>query len=119
MENTGLDSDVPTGPPQVVSGKVWLCSLLGYVNTMRRNCPNVTHPPDDWLTDGAQLYSSGQNPSAVGGSSIQPDTSRDKLLVNIQRTLDKHTRRNTAIEVGKSILISRRKTGKTEWQNSK
>ena len=29
----------------------------------------------------------------------QPDTSRDQSLVNIQRTLDEHTRRNTAIEL--------------------
>ena len=99
MENSGLDSGVPTGTPQVVTGEAWLRSLLGYVNTMKRKCSNVTHPPDDWLTDGAKLYSLGQNPSAVGGSSIQPDTSRDQLLEKIQWTLDKHTRRNTAIEL--------------------
>ena len=99
MDVTGLGSDVPTGPPQVVSSEAWLQSLLGYVNTMRRNCPNVTHPLDDWLTDGAHLLSSGQNPSAVGGSSIQPDTSRDQKLEQIERTLDEHTRRNTAIEL--------------------
>ena len=99
MENSGLDSDVPTGPPQVVSGEAWLQSLLGYVNTIRQNCPNVSHPPDDWLTDGAQLYSLGQNPSAVGGSSIQPDTSRYQKLEKIERTLDEHTRSSTALEI--------------------
>ena len=80
MENSGLDSDVPTGSPQVVTGEAWLCSLTGYVNTMRQNYPNVSHPSDEYLTEGAKLYSSGQNPSAVGGSSVQLDTSRDLQL---------------------------------------
>ena len=80
MENSGLDSDVPTGPPKVAPGEAWLHKLLGYVNTMRTNYPNVSHPPDDWLTDGAQLYSSGQDPLAVGGSSIQLNISRDQKL---------------------------------------
>ena len=99
MDVTGLGSDMPTGPPQVVSGEAWLQSLLGYVNTMRRNCPNITHPSDDWLTDGANLLSSGQNPSAVGGSTFQSDSSVDQSLVDIRRTLDEHIRRNTAIEL--------------------
>ena len=99
MENSGLDSDMPTGPPQVVTGDAWLRSLAGYVNTMRQNYPNVSHPSDEYLTEGANLYSSGQNPSAVGGSSVQPDTSRDQKLEKIERTLDKHTRRNTALEL--------------------
>ena len=66
---------------------------------MRQNCPNVSHPSDEYLTEGANLYSSGQNPSAIGGSSIQPDTSRDLKLEKIERTLDEHTRRNTALEL--------------------
>ena len=76
MENSGLDSDMPTRPPQVVTGEAWLRSQMGYVNTMKQNCPNISHPLDEYLTEGANLYSSGQNPSAIGGSSIQPDTSR-------------------------------------------
>ena len=90
---------MPTGPPQVVTGEAWLRSLIGYVNTMRQNCPNVSHPSDEFLTEGANLYSSGQNPSAVGGSSIQLDTSKDLKLEKIERTLDEHTRRNTALEL--------------------
>ena len=80
MENSGLDSDVPTGPPQVVTGEAWLHSLRGYVNTMRQNYPNVSHPSVEYLTAGAKLYSSGRNPSAIGGSSVQLDTSRDLKL---------------------------------------
>ena len=94
-----MDSDVPTGPPEVVTGEAWLRSLIGYVNTMRHNCANVSYPSDEYLTEGANLYSSGQNSSAVGGSSIQPDTSRDLKLEKIERTLDEHTRRNTALEL--------------------
>ena len=71
---------MPTGPPQVVTGEAWLHSLTEYVNTMRQNCPNVSHPSDEYLTEGAKLYSSGQNPSAVGGSSVQRDTSWDLKL---------------------------------------
>ena len=99
MENSRLDSDVPTGPPQVVTGEAWLRSLTGDVNTMIQNYPYVSHPSDEYLTEGAKLYSSGQNLSAVGGSSIQPDTSRDLKLEKIERTLDEHTRRNTALEL--------------------
>ena len=90
---------MPTGPPQVVTGEAWLHSPMRYVNTLRQNCPNVSHPLDEYLTEGANLYSLGQNPSAVGGSSIQPDTSRDLKLEKIERTLDEHTRRNTALEL--------------------
>ena len=66
---------------------------------MRASCPGVTHPPDDWLTDGVKLLSLGQKPSDAGGSTFQSDSSRDQSLVDIRRTLDKHTRRNTAIEL--------------------
>ena len=73
MENFGSNSDVPTGPPTGVSGEAWLRKLLGYVNTMRTSFPNASHPPDDWLTDGAKSYSSSQNSSAVGHSSAHLD----------------------------------------------
>ena len=99
MDVTGLGSGEPRGPPQVVSGEAWINSLLDYVNTMRASCPGVTHPPDDWLTDGINLLSSDQKPSAVGGSAYQSDSSRDQSLVDIRRNLDEHTRRNTAIEL--------------------
>ena len=36
---------------------------------------------------------------AVGGSSIQLNISRDQKLEKIERTLDEHTRRNTASEL--------------------
>ena len=99
MDINGLGSGEPRGAPQVVSGEAWINSLFDYVNSMRASCPGVTHPPDDWLTDGINLLSSDQKPSAVGGSAYQSDSSKDQSLVDIRRTLDKHTRRNTAIEL--------------------
>ena len=76
---------------------------------MRQNYPNVSHPSVEYLTEGAKLYSSDQNPSAVGGSSIQLDTSRDLKLEKIERTLDEHTKRNTAIELrARQVYIDQR-----------
>ena len=83
----------------MVSGEAWINSLFDYVNTMRASCPGVTHPPDDWLTDSINFLSSDQKLSAVGGSVYQSDSSRDQSLVDICRTLDKHTRRHTTIEL--------------------
>ena len=99
MDVNGLGSDVPRGSPLVVSSEAWINSLFDYVNTMRATCPGVTHPLDDWLTNGINVLSSDQKPSAVGGSTFQSDSSRDKSLVDIRRTLDEHTRQNTAIEL--------------------
>merc|ERR1712082_477723 len=36
---------------------------------MRERLPNLTHPMDEYLTEGAQLLSQDRNPSAVGNSS--------------------------------------------------
>ena len=99
MENSGLNSDMPMENPKGVSGEAWLHKYLGYVNTMRTSFPNVLHPPDDWVTDGAKSYSLGQNSSAVGQSSVQLDTARDQKLERIERILDEHTKRNTAAEL--------------------
>ena len=66
---------------------------------MRASLPNVPHPEDDWVTDGAKALSLGQNSSAVGQSSVQPDTARDQKLERIERILDEHTKRNTAAEL--------------------
>ena len=94
-----MGSGEPRGSPQVVSGEAWINSLFDYVNSMRASCPGVTNPLDEWLTDGINLLSSDQKPSAAGGSAYQADSSRDQSLVEIRRTLDEHTRRNTAIEL--------------------
>ena len=99
MESSGLDSDVPSDPPKGVSGEAWLPKLLSYMNTIRPSLPNVPHPEDDWVTDGAKALSLGQTPSAVGQSSVQLDTARDQKLERIERILDEHTKRNTAAEL--------------------
>ena len=55
------------------------------------------------------MYSSDRNPSAVGGSSIQLDTSKDLKLEKIERTLDEHTKRNKAIELhSRQVYIDQR-----------
>ena len=76
----------------------------------------MSHPSAEYLTEGTKLYSSGQNPSAVGGSSIQLDTSKDLKLEKIDRTLDEHTKRNTAIELcARQVYIDQgKKTGESD-----
>ena len=99
MENTGLDSGVPPVLPPGITGEAWLPSVMQYANSMRRQYPEVSHPSDEYLTEGAQLLSSDQNPSAVGNSSTQSDTSQELRLGKVERMLDEHTKQNTAIEL--------------------
>ena len=109
MENTGLDSGVPPVLPPGVTGEAWLRSLTQYANSMRLKYPEVSHPSDEYLTEGAKLLSSDRNPFAVGGSSTQPDTSKELRLGKIERTLDEHTRQNTAIELrARQVYIDQR-----------
>ena len=74
MENTGLDSGMPTVLPPGITGEAWLRTITQYANSMRRQLPDVSHPSDEYLTEGAQLLSSDRIPSAVGNSSSQSDT---------------------------------------------
>ena len=99
MENTGLDSGVPPVLPLGITGEAWLHSLTQYANSMRRQYPEVSHPSDEYLTEGAQLLSSDRNPFAVGDSSTQSDTSQELRLGKVERMLDEHTKPNTAIEL--------------------
>ena len=124
MENTGLDYSVPPVLPPGITGEAWLRSLTQYANSMRRQYPDVSHPSDEYLTEGAQLLSSGQNLFAVGDSSTQSDTSQELRLGKVERMLNEHTKWNTAIElrtrqVGRSILIGGRNTGESVWANSR
>ena len=99
MENTGLDSGMPPVLPPGITGEAWLCSLTQYANSMRRQYPEVSHPSDEYLTEGAQLLSSDRNPFAIGDSSTQSDTSQELRLGKVERMLDEHTKWNTAIEL--------------------
>ena len=109
MENTGLHSGVPPVLPPGITGEAWLCSLTQYANSMRLQYPEVSHPSDEYLTEGAKLLSSDRNPFAVGGSSTQLDTSKDLSLGKIERTLDEHTKRNRAIELhARQVSIDQR-----------
>ena len=60
---------VPGGPSEerpittgVVNREAWITGLLDYVNSMRAYCPDVTHPPEEWLAQGFSLFSSDQKP---------------------------------------------------------
>ena len=99
MENPGLDSDAPLVLPKGITGKAWLRTITKYANTMRQRLPNVTHPTDEYLTEGAQLLSQDRNPSAVGNSSDHPDAPQEARMVKIERILDEHTQRNTASKI--------------------
>ena len=110
MENTGLDSGMPPVLPPGVTGEAWLCSLTQYANSMRLQYPEVSHPSDEYLTEGAKLLSSDQNLFTVGDSSTRPDTSKELRLGKIERMLDEHTKRNTAIELrARQVYIDQRK----------
>ena len=91
MEHTRLDSGVPPVLPPGITGEAWLFSVTQYANSMRRQFPEVSHPSDEYLTEGAQLLSSDQNPFAIGDSSTQLDTSQELRLGKVERMLDEHT----------------------------
>ena len=99
MENTGLDSGMPTVLPPGITGKAWLCTITQYANSMRRQLPYVSHPSDEYLTEGAQLLSADRIPLAVGNSSSHPDTLQESRMEKIERTLVEHSKRNTASEL--------------------
>ena len=109
MENTGLDSGMPLVLPPGVTGEAWLCSLTQYVNSMRCQYPEVSHPSDEYLTEGAQLLSSDRNRFSVGDSSTQSDTSQELRLGKVERMLVEHTKRNTATELrARQVYIDQR-----------
>ena len=99
MENSGLDSDAPPVLPKGITGEAWLRTITQYANTMRQKLPDVSHPSDEYLTEGAQLLSQDRNPSAVGNSSDHSDAPQESRMVKIERILDEHTKRNTAFEI--------------------
>merc|ERR1712237_294410 len=96
MENTGLGSGVPLVLPPGITGEAWLRSVTQYANMMRHQFLEVTHPSDEYLTEGAQLLSSVRNPSAIGVSSTQSDTSQESILEKVERMLVEHSKRNAA-----------------------
>ena len=109
MENTRLDSSMPPVLPPGITGEAWLRSVTQYANSMKRKFPEVSHPSDEYLTEGAQLLSSDRNPFAVGNSSTQSDTSQELRLGKVERMLVEHTKRNTATELrARQVYIDQR-----------
>ena len=82
---------------------------------MRCQFPEVSHPSDEYLTEGAQLLSSDRTPFAIGNSSSQSDTLQESQLEKVERMLVEHTKWNTATELrARQVYISGRKTGEPE-----
>ena len=109
MENTGLDSGMPLVLPPGITGEAWLRSLTQYTKSMRRQYPEVSHPSDEYLTEGAQLLSSDRNPFAIGDSSTQLDASQELRLGKVERMLVEHTKRHTATELcARQVYIDQR-----------
>merc|ERR1712002_962992 len=77
----------------------WLRTLTKYARNMRDQLPNLTHPSDEYLTEGAQLFSQDGNPSAVGNSSSPPDAPQEAQMVKIERILEEHCQWNTASKI--------------------
>ena len=102
MDHNGL---VPSGPSDrqitmdMVNREAWITGLVDYVNSMRTYCPDVTHPPEDWLSQGFSMLSSDHRQLAAALSTHQGDSAMAQSLKEMRRTLDKHTRRNTASEL--------------------
>ena len=82
MEDSGLDSDMSSDPPQGGSGEAWIPRLLSSGDS-----------------DGAEAFLSFQFSSAMGKPSDQPDSAREDRLDRLERILDKLTKRNTAAEL--------------------
>merc|ERR1711873_378387 len=82
---------------------------MGYARNMRERLPNLTHPTNEYLTEGAQLLSQDRNPSAVGNSSSPSDAPQEARMVKIERIFEEHTQRNTASEIrARQIYIEQR-----------
>ena len=109
MENLGLDSNAPPVLPPGITGEAWLGTIAKYARNMRERLPNLTHPSDEYLTEGAQLFTQDGNPSAGGTSSSPPDAPQEARMVKIERILEEHTQRNTASEIrARQIYIEQR-----------
>ena len=109
MENLGLDSNAPPVLPPGITGEAWLGTIAKYARNMRERLPNLTHPSDEYLTEGAQLLSQDRNPSAVGNSSSPSDAPQEARMVKIERILEEHTQRNTASKIrARQLYIEQR-----------
>ena len=109
MENFGVDPNAPPVLPPGITGEAWLGTLYKYTKNMRDQLPNLTHPSDEYLTEGAQLFTQDGNPSAGGTSSSPPDAPQEARMVKIERILEEHTQRNTASEIrARQIYIEQR-----------
>merc|ERR1712121_307730 len=100
------------GPPVIPPGmtaEAWLHTLTKYAKKMKNHLPHLTHPTDEYLAEGAQLFSQDGNPSAGGTSSNPPDAPQEARMVKIERILEEHTQRNTASEIrARQIYIEQR-----------
>ena len=104
-----MDPNAPPVLPLGITGEAWLGTLTKYARNMREQLPNLTHPSDEYLTEGAQLFSQDGNPSAGGTSSSPPDAPQEARMVKIERILEEHTQRNTASEIrARQIYIEQR-----------
>ena len=99
MENTGLDSGMPMVLPSGITGEAWLRTITQYDNSMRCQLPDVSHPSDEYLTEGAQLLSADRILSAVGKSSSHLDTLQESQMDKVERILVEHTKWNTAYKI--------------------
>ena len=76
---------------------------------MRHQLPDVSHPSDEYLTEGAQLLSVDRTLSAVGNSSSHLDTLQESRMDKVERILVEHTKRNTAYELrARQIYVEQR-----------
>ena len=82
IDYSGLNSGVPSVPPQGGSGEAWVPGHLSSGDP-----------------DGVKAFLSSQFLSAAGKSSDQPNSAREDRLDRLERILDEHTKRNTAAEL--------------------
>ena len=82
MEDSGLNSGVPSVPPQGGSGEAWIPGHLSSGDP-----------------DGVKAFLLSQFLSAAGKSSDQPNSTREDRLDRIEKILDEYTKRNTAAEL--------------------
>ena len=82
MDDSGLNSGMPSVPPTGGSGEAWT--------------PGHLSPGDP---DGVKAFLSSQFSSAAGKSSDQPSSTREDRLERLERILYEHTKRNTAAEL--------------------
>ena len=68
--------------------KVFVKALSGYLTSMQERCPDVNHPPMDWLTKGFSMIALDQDQSVSASRELSSlDTVKEEVRHELQAFL--------------------------------